>query len=149
MFAPAHMAIGALAEKGLEKKVPTAAVALLSHPIVDNPRLWHAPYLWPQGSPAILQFLPYPHDLPSILVLAALVVLTIGVAILLRRYWWGMLWAISPDIIDWLILRPTIGRSPIHDDLFSWLSTPWGFAVEVTLILVIVVALFQRRKAKA
>ncbi len=147
MFAPAHMAIGALAEKGLWKRAPTAAVAVLSHPILDNPLLWHAHYPWPQGSPAILQILPYPHDLPSILVLVALVVLTIGVAILLCHYWWGMLWAISPDIIDWIILRPAIGRIPIHD-LFSWLSTPWGFAVEVTIIVVIVVTLLWRRRVK-
>jgi hypothetical protein len=58
-----------------------------------------------------------------------------------------MLWALSPDIIDWVILRPTIGRSPIHD-LFSRLSTPWGFAVEVTLIVVIVGTLLWRRRAK-
>jgi hypothetical protein len=148
MFAPAHMAIGALAEKGLGKRAPTAAVALLIHPILDNPLLWHAPYPWPSGSPAILQFLPYPHNLPSILILVALVVLTIGVAILLRHYWWGMLWAVSPDIIDWLILRPAIGRAPIHD-LFGQLSTPWGFAVEVTLIVVIVGTLVWRRRAKA
>jgi precorrin-6B methylase 2 len=148
MFAPAHMAIGALAEEGLKNRVPTAAVALLSAPVLDNPLLWHAPYPWPAGSPAIFQFLPYPHDLPSILVLIALVVLTIGVAILLRHYWWGMLWAVSPDIIDWIILRPTIGRSPIHD-LFSRLSTPWGFAVEVALIAVIVGTLLWRRRAKA
>jgi ubiquinone/menaquinone biosynthesis C-methylase UbiE len=143
------MAIGALAEKGLEKRAPTAAVALLSAPILDNPQMWHAlEYSWPEGSPAILQFLPYPHDLPSILILVALVVLTIGVAILLRHYWWGMLWAVSPDIIDWLILRPAIGRAPIHD-LFGQLSTPWGFAVEVTLIVVIVGTLVWRRRAKA
>jgi len=142
------MAIGALAEKGLEKKAPTAAVALLSAPILDNPLLWHAPYPWPPGSPAILQFLPYPHHLPSILVLVALVVLTIGVAILLRHYWWGMLWALSPDIVDWVILRPAIGRSPIHD-LFGRLSTPWGFAVEVTFVAVIVVTLLWIRRAKA
>jgi hypothetical protein len=59
-----------------------------------------------------------------------------------------MLWAVSPDIIDWLILRPAIGRSPIHD-LFGQLSTPWGFAVEVTFIVVIVGTLVWRRRAKA
>jgi len=145
MFAPAHMAIGALAERGLEQKAPTAVVALLSHPILDRAQFWHAPYSWPSGSPVILQFLPYPHDLPSIFVLITLVFLTIGVAILLRQYWWGMLWAVSPDIVDWIILRPTIGQSPIHD-LFSRLSTPWGFAVEVVFVAVIVITLVWRRR---
>ena len=148
MFAPAHMAIGALAERGLEQKAPTAAVALLSAPILDRAQFWHAPGSWPSGSPAILQFLPYPHDLSSIFVLIALVILTIAVAILLRHYWWGMLWASSPDIVDWIILRPTIGRSPVHD-LFDQLSTPWGLAVEVTFMAVIVLALIWRRRVKA
>ena len=146
MFAPAHMAIGALAEKGLGKRAPTAAVALLSAPILDNPQMWHAlEYSWPEGSPAILQFLPYPHDLPSILILVALVVLTIGVAILLRHYWWGMVWALAPDIIDWLILKPITGQHPIHD-WFSWVTTPWGFGLEMAFIAVIVLVLLMRRR---
>ena len=153
MYAPYHMAIGALTEKVIGKKAPTAVVALLSHPILDNslldnPITGHVHSPWPPGSPAILQIIPYPHDLPSIVVVVALVVLTIVLAILMRHYWWGMLWAVSPDIIDWIILRPIMGQSPIHD-LFSPLSTPWGLAVEMLLLVVIVSTLLLRRRARA
>lgn len=147
MFAPAHMAFGALAEKGLKKRAPTAVVALLSAPLLDNPKLWHAPEPWPQDSPSVFHFLPYPHDAPSILLLIGLIVLTISVAVLLRQYWWGMLWAMSPDIIDWVILRPIMGRGPIHD-MFDQLATPWGFAVEVTIIVAIVGTLWWRQRVE-
>lgn len=144
MFAPSHMAVGALAQAGLKQKMPTAVVALASHGILDATVLWHAPYPWPSGSPAILRFLPYPHDTPSILTLIALVVATFTVGILLRRYWWGMLWALVPDLVDFLIFRPITGKDPIND-WFSWVSTPWGFALQIGFVAVIVAVLVGRR----
>jgi len=155
MYAPYHLAAGALTEKGMKTRVPTAGIALLSAAILDNLLLrnsiiepiQHINSPWPPGTPAILQIVPYPGDLLSTLVLVGLVVLTPALAYLMRHYWWGMLWALSPDIVDWIILRPTIGRNPIHD-LFDQLSTPWGLAVEVTFIAVIVLALVWRRRVK-
>jgi len=158
MYAPYHLAAGALTEKGLKTRVPTAGVALLSAALLDNLLLRnpiiepiqhiHSP--WPPGTPAILQIVPYPGDLLSTFVLIALVVLTPALAYLMRHYWWGMLWAVLPDIIDWVILYPTIGKHPIHD-LFDSLSTPWGLAVEVTIIVIIVgtIVWIRRRKHRA
>ena len=145
MFAPTHMAVGALSQAGIEKKLPTAVVAFASHGILDSTVLWHAPYPWPQGSPVILHFLPYPHNAPSILVLIALVIATIAVGILLRRYWWGMAWALAPDLVDYLIFRPMTGKDPIND-WFSWVANPWGFGLEMAFVAVIVVVLVQRRR---
>lgn len=145
MFAPSHMVVGALGQAGLKRKLPTAVVALASHGILDATVLWHAPYPWPSGSPAILHFLPYPHNVPSILTLITLVVATIAVGILLRRYWWGMLWALVPDLVDYLILRPITGKAPIND-WFSWVSTPWGFALQIGFVVVIVAVLVRIRR---
>ncbi|MBM3155758.1 MAG: hypothetical protein FJ004_00550 [Chloroflexi bacterium] len=147
MFPPAHMAVGALCQAGIRRKLPTAAVAFASTAIVDSTNMWHAPYPWPSDSPAILRFLPYPHDVPSILTLVALVVATIAVGFLLRHYWWGMVWALAPDIIDWLILRPIVGKGVIHEWL-SWVTTPWGFAIEMAFVVVIVVVLLGRQKKR-
>ena len=144
MFAAAHLAVGALVEAGLKRKLLTAVVAFASAAILDSTEIWHAPYPWPQGSPAILHVLPYPHDLPSILTVIALIVSTIAVVLLLRQYWWGMLFAIAPDIIDWVILRPIVGHGVIHS-LFSWLATPWGFAYEMAFIIIIVVVLLKKK----
>ena len=144
MFAPSHMAVGALSQAGLKRKLPTAMVAFGSHAILDSTTIWHAPYHWPSGSPSILHFLPYPHNLPSILTLVALVVATVAVCFLLRHYWWGMVWGMAPDVIDWIILRPITGRSPIHD-LFAKLTTPWGFGLEIAFVAVIVVVLMQTK----
>jgi len=146
MFAPSHMAVGALSQAGLKRKLPTAVVAVASAAVLDSTTMWHAPYPWPSDSPVILRFLPYPHDVPSILTLIALVVVTIGVGWLLRRYWWGMVWALAPDIIDWLVLRPITGQYPIHD-LFSKVTTPWGFGLEMAFVAVIVVVLLKRRRS--
>lgn len=147
MFIFTHMAIGALAQAGLKKKAPTAVVAVLTAAIMDNPILWHAPYPWPADSPLIFQFLPYPHDLSSSLVVAVLIISTIAVAFFLRRYWWGMLWAMSPDIIDWVILRPIIGHGVIHSEVFyPLLSSPWSLGIEVALIAIIVATLLWRKK---
>lgn len=146
MFAPSHMAVGALCEAGVKRKLPTAAVAFGSAALLDSTSIWHAPYHWPEDSPAILKILPYPHDAPSILTLVALIILTVGVAWFLRRYWWGMAWSLSPDIIDWVILRPITGGNPIHD-LFDKVSTAWGFGLEIALIAVIVVVLVRSRSA--
>ncbi|MFC1847701.1 hypothetical protein ACFLXV_00100 [Chloroflexota bacterium] len=146
MFAPSHMAVGALCQAGVKRKLPTAIVAFSSTAILDSTTIWHAPYPWPTDSPVILRFIPYPGDVPSILTLIALIILTLAVAWLLRRYWWGMAWALSPDIIDWIILRPITGQSPVHD-LFAKISTPWGFGLEIAFIAVIVVLLLKRRRA--
>ena len=146
MFAPSHMAVGALSQAGVKRKLPTAVVAVASAAVLDSTTMWHAPYPWPSDSPVILRFLPYPHDVPSILTLIALVVVTIGVGWLLRRYWWGMVWALAPDVIDWLILRPITGQHPIHD-LFSKVTTPWGFGLEMAFVAVIVVVLLKRRRS--
>ncbi len=145
MFAPSHMAVGALSQAGLKRKLPTAVVAFTSAAILDSTIMWHAPYPWPSDSPVILRFIPYPHDAPSILTLIALVIATLAVGVLLRHYWWGMLWALAPDIIDWLILRPITGEHPIHD-LFSKVETVWGFALEMGFIAVIVCVLLKRRR---
>lgn len=145
MFAPIHMAVGAVAQAGMEKKLPTAVVAFASFAVLDSTNMWHAPYPWPEGSPAILHFLPYPHNAPSILAVIALVIATIAVGFLLRRYWWGMVWALAPDIVDWIILRPITGKTPIHD-WFSWVETPWGFALEMAFVAVMVVVLVQRKR---
>ena len=153
MYAPYHLAAGALTEKGIKKRLPTAGVALLSAALLDNlllrssimEPLQHIDSPWPQGTPAILQIVPYPADLLSTFILVVLVVLTPTLVYLMRRYWWGMLWAILPDIMDWVILYPTIGKRPIHD-LFDVLSTPWGLAVEVTIIAIIVGTVVWRRR---
>ena len=146
MFAPSHMAVGALCQAGVKGKLPTAVAAFSSAAILDSTMMWHAPYPWPSDSPVILRFVPYPNDMPSILTLIALIILTLAVAWLLRRYWWGMAWALSPDIIDWIILRPITGQRPVHD-LFAKVSTPWGFGLEVAFIAFIVVLLVKRRRA--
>ncbi|UCG82589.1 MAG: hypothetical protein JSW38_10410 [Dehalococcoidia bacterium] len=146
MFTPSHMAVGALCEAGVKRKLPTAAVAFASAALLDSTKFWHAPYHWPEDSPAIFKILPHPHDAPSILTLIALIALTMAVAWFLRRYWWGMAWALAPDIIDWVILRPITGNSPIHD-LFSKVSTAWGFGLEIAFIAVIVFVLVSSRRA--
>jgi hypothetical protein len=140
------MAVGALCEAGVKRKLPAAAVAFASAALLDSTYIWHAPYHWPEESPVILKILPYPHDAPSILTLIALIALTVAVAWFLRRYWWGMAWALAPDIIDWAFLRPITGNSPIHD-LFSKVSTAWGFGLEIAFIAVIVIVLVRGRSA--
>lgn len=144
MFEPSHMAVGALCQVGLKRRIPVAVVAFASHALLDSTDLWHARYLWPEGSPVILHFLPYPHDLPSILTLIALVVATIAVGLLLRHYWWGMVWAVAPDLLDWIILRPITGRYPLHD-LFDKVSTPWGFGLEMAFVAVILFAILKKK----
>ena len=137
MFAATHMAVGALIEAKVQKKAPTALVAVASAVVLDMTVLWHAPYSWPAGSPAIFTVIPYPHDALSIFVAVTLVVLVVAVALLLRRYWWGMLWGLSPDIIDWVILRPLTGEYQIHH-LFPQISThwgPWSFGLEMLLVV--------------
>mgnify|MGYP006266416979 CR=1 FL=1 len=145
MFAPTHMAVGAISQAGIEKKLPTAVVAFASFAILDSTNMWHAPYPWPVGLPVILHFLPYPHNVQSILAVIALVIATIAVGFLLRRYWWGMVWALAPDIIDWLILRPITGKTPIHE-WFSWVANPWGFGLAMASVAVIAVVLVQSRR---
>ena len=145
MFEVSHMAVGALCQVGLRRKLPVAAVAFTSHAVLDSTKIWHAPYPWPDDTPVVFHFLPYPHNLPSILTLIALVVATIIVGFLLRKYWWGMIWAIAPDLIDWIILRPITGRSPIHD-FFDNVSTPWGFAVETAFVVIILLVILKRRQ---
>ena len=148
MFAPSHMAVGALTQAGLKRKLPTAIVAFASMPLLDSSRLWHALSPWPEDSPVVFHIIPYPHDVASILTIIALIVATVTVGVLLRRYWWGMLWAVSPDIIDWIILRPILGYGPIHE-LFAKVSTPWGFGLEMSFVAIIVYVLLKRDKAKA
>jgi hypothetical protein len=153
MYAPYHLAAGALTEKGIKTRVPTAGVALLSAALLDNLLLrssiiepiQHIDSPWPPDTPAILQIVPYPADLLSTFILVVLVIVTPALVYLMRRYWWGMLWAVLPDIIDWVILNPTIGKHPVHD-LFDALSTPWGLAVEVTIIVIIVGTVLWRRR---
>ena len=148
MFAPTHMAVGALVEAKVKKRVPTAIIAVAAHAALDMTIFWHArdaQYQWPKGSFPFFEVLPYPHDVQSWLLVTALIFSTIAVAVLLRRYWWGMLWAMSPDIIDWGILRPLTGQSPIHD-LFKKVSTPWGFLVEMLLAAVITLAVYLLMK---
>jgi formate hydrogenlyase subunit 3/multisubunit Na+/H+ antiporter MnhD subunit len=84
----------------------------------------------------------------SWLLVAVLIFSAIAVAVLLRRFWWGMLWALSPDIMDYAILRPLTGEHPIHD-LFKKVSTPWGFAVEMLLVVVAVLVLYLRGRKRA
>lgn len=137
MFAATHMAVGALIEAKVQKKAPTAVIAVASHVVLDMTVLWHAPYPWPAGSPAIFTVVPYPHDALSTFAAVTLVVSAVAVVLLLRRCWWGMLWALSPDIIDWVILRPLTGRYQIHH-LFPQVSThwgPWSFGLEMLLVV--------------
>ena len=145
MFAPSHMAVGALCEAGLKHRLPVAVVAFTSAAVLDSSDIWHAPYRWPDNSPEILHFLPYPHDAQSALVVTVLIAVTLTVAVLLRAYWWGMMWALVPDILDWVIIRPITGEQPIHD-IFSRIETAWGFAVEMAFIAVIVGVLIRKRR---
>ena len=153
MYAPYHLVAGALAEKGMKTRVPTAGVALLSHFILDNLLLrhpiiepvYHIDSPWPEGTPAIIAIVPYPDSILSTVVLAFLLILTPVIAFVLRRYWWGMLWAVSPDIVDWLILYPIFNIRPIHN-LSDTLSTPWGLTMETTLLLLIVGTVILRRR---
>jgi hypothetical protein len=150
MFAATHMAVGALIESRVRKKAPTALVAVASAIVLDMTIFWHARdagYQWPPGSFSLFQVVPYPHDVESWLLVVVLVVSAAAVAVLLRRYWWGMLWALSPDIMDWLILKPLTGEHPIHD-LFKKVSTPWGFAVEMLLVIVVVLVLYLKGKRR-
>ena len=153
MYAPYHLAVGALAEKVMKTRVPTAGVALLSHFILDNlllrhpiiEPLYHIDSPWPPGTPAIIAIVPYPNSILSTVVLVILVILTPIIAFVLRRYWWGMLWATLPDIIDWIILYPIFNIYAIHY-LSDTLSTPWGLAMEMTLLLFIVGTVLLRRR---
>jgi formate hydrogenlyase subunit 3/multisubunit Na+/H+ antiporter MnhD subunit len=90
----------------------------------------------PRDSFPLFQVVPYPFDMQSWLLVAVLLVSAVAVGVLLRRYWWGMLWGLSPDIMDFAVLRPLTGEHPIHD-LFKKVSTPWGFAVEMLLVVVV------------
>jgi hypothetical protein len=135
------MAAGAFIESRLHTRLPTAVVSVAIHPVLDMIPLWHAPYPWPAGYPAVIKIVPYPQDPLSTVALVSLVTTTLLVAVLLRRYWWGMLWAVSPDIVDWLILRPLTGRYVIHHVFPTpkdW--GPWSFGLEM-LFLVTVAAL--------
>ena len=147
MFAPSHMAVGALIDAHIKGRAAVALIAVASHAALDITVFWHAPYKWPDDTPAIFKVIPYPHDLASALVVAVLVVATLLVGFLLRRYWWGMLWGISPDIVDWGLLRPITGHPVIHN-FFHKVSTPWGFGVEMLFIaLVTLLVLRGFRKA--
>ena len=151
MFAATHMAVGALVESRVQKKAPTAVIAAASAVALDMSIFWHArdaEYQWPRGSFSLFQVVPYPHDIQSWLLVTLLVVSAAAVAVLLRRYWWGMLWALSFDIVDYAILRPWTGEHPIHD-LFKRVSTPWGFGVEMLLVLVVVLVLYLKGGKRA
>ena len=132
MFAASHMVAGAFIESRVRKRMPTALISLAIHPLFDMITLWHAPYPWPAGYPAILGVVPYPQYPLSSFALVSLVTATVLVAVLLSRYWWGMLWALSPDIVDWLLLRPLTGRYAIHHVFptpIDW--GPWSFGLEM------------------
>lgn len=149
MFAATHMAIGALMDSQVPKRAPAALIALATHPPLDMTIFWHAreaKYQWPNGSFPLLEVVPYPR-MESWLIVAILVVSAIVLALLLRKYWWGMLWALVPDIVDWVILRPLTGEYPIHK-LFMKVSTPWGFGVEMLLVAVVVLVIYLSRKRK-
>ncbi len=150
MFAATHMAVGALIEWRVQKKVPTAIIAVASAAALDMTIFWHArgaEYEWTDGSFPLFHVVPYPHDIQSQLLVAVLIISAIAVAILLRRYWWGMLWALSPDIMDFVILRPLIGEYQIHG-LFKKVSTPWGFGVEMLLVAVVVLVLYLKGRKR-
>lgn len=144
------MAVGALAESRLRTRLATALAAVASHVALDTTIFWHArdaqnapvPHFeWPEGTFAPLEVLPYPHDFQSWVLGMALVASAFTVFVVLRRYWWGMIWGISPDLIDWGLLRPLAGISPIHD-LIKKVSTPWGFGVELLLTAAVVAAVY-------
>jgi len=147
MFTMTHAAVGALTQRAFQgrrgARAATAAAGVLLHAIMDNPKLWHAPYPWPPGTPAILRFLPYPHDLPSSVWVGVVLALTLTTLFLLWRFWWGMLWANAPDIADWLLLRPMLGVSWIHDHAFPYLYEMWGAPLEIASLALIVALLFQ------
>jgi len=137
------MAVGALIESRVRRKAATALIALASAAALDMTIFWDsraAEYDWPKDSPPIPHVVPYPHDIRSWLLVIFLVVSAIAVAVLLRRYRWGMLWALMPDIIDWVVLNPLTGRYPIHE-LVEQVSTPCGLAVEMLFLVVVVVVL--------
>jgi len=142
------MAVGALVESWVPRKAHVALIALATHAPMDMTIFWHArgtKYQWPKGSFPLFHVVPYPHDLEGWLLVAVLIISAIAVAVLLRRYWWGMLWALSPDVIDWVILKPLTGEYPIHE-LFKKVSTPWGFAVEMLLVAVVVLVVYLKGK---
>ena len=56
------------------------------------------------------------------------------------------MWALLPDIIDWVILNPLTGEHPIHD-LIGKVSTPWGFALEMLFVAVVVLVLGLKSRA--
>ncbi len=149
MFAATHLAVGALIESRVREKAPTALIALASAAVLDMTIFWDAPgaeYQWPRGSFSLFQVVPYPHDVRSWLLVVVLIISAVAVAVLLRRYWWGMLWALLPDIIDWVILNPLTGEHPIHD-FIGRVSTPWGFALEMLFVAVVVLVLGLKSRA--
>jgi hypothetical protein len=149
VFAATHMAVGALIESRACGKAPTALIALASAAVLDMTTFWDAQaaeYQWPHGSFSLFQLVPYPHDVRSWLLVAVLIISAVAVAVLLRRYWWGMLWALLPDIIDWVILNPLTGEHPIHD-LIGKVATPWGFALEMVFVVVVVLVLGLKGRA--
>jgi len=151
VFAATHMAVGALIESRVRKKAATVPVAAASAVALDMTIFWHArdaEYQWPRDSFPLFQVVPHPHDMQSWLLVAVFIVSVIAVGVLLRRFWWGMLWALSPDIMDFVILRPLIGEHPIHD-LVKRVSTPWGLAVEMLLVVVVVLVLYPRVRKRA
>lgn len=150
MFAATHMAVGAFVESRVRDKAPTALIALVSHAAMDMTILWHArgaQYEWPEGSFTLFHVVPYPHDIVSWFLVAFLVISFILVAVFLRRYWWGMIWAVSPDIMDFIILRPLTSHYYIHG-LFKKVSTPWGFGLETVLVVAVVVLVLYLKGRK-